>query len=162
MHAPRVFFLHYTLLRLTQYIAVVACLANQKHVHVTGSYGYHDDDNDEGDGDGDDDKSLEDDETRQEREAFARFVLDWHLRRQLKTALLDVGRVVPYILMQFLADWREAELLWIFQVCTLLLSSHYLFVLFMLSVVVMRVVVVLLPVLLLLLLNVTRCCCLWS
>ena len=51
-----------------------------------------------------------------ERESFARFVLDWHLRKGLKTALLDVGAAVPDILREFLADWREAELLWMFQV----------------------------------------------
>lgn len=55
-------------------------------------------------------------EAAQERKQFTNFVLDWHLRKGLKTALLDVGQVVPNILCQFLADWREAELLWIFQV----------------------------------------------
>lgn len=60
---------------------------------------------------------AESEAARLERESFARFVLDWHLRRGLKTALLDVGAAVPNILCEFLADWREAELLWMFQVC---------------------------------------------
>lgn len=59
-------------------------------------------------------------------------MLDWHLRRELKTALLDVGKVVPNILMQFLADWREAELLWIFQVKMLSLLNHDPFLLLLL------------------------------
>ena len=58
----------------------------------------------------------EGEEERQEREHFAHFVLDWYLRRGLKAALLDVGAAVPNILCEFLADWREAELLWMFQV----------------------------------------------
>lgn len=60
---------------------------------------------------------TEGEEAKSARESFARFVLDWHLRRGLKTALLDVGAAVPDILREFLADWREAELLWMFQVC---------------------------------------------
>ncbi|CAM9379052.1 unnamed protein product [Scytosiphon promiscuus] len=59
---------------------------------------------------------AESESARLERENFARFVLDWHLRRGLKTALLDVGAAVPNILCEFLADWREAELLWMFQI----------------------------------------------
>eukprot|EP00752_Nemacystus_decipiens_P010372 g9242.t1 len=55
-------------------------------------------------------------DAKADRESFARFVLDWHLRRGLKTALLDVGAAVPDILREFLADWREAELLWMFQI----------------------------------------------
>lgn len=63
--------------------------------------------------------SLEDGESladRRKRERFAHVVLDWHLRRGLKTALLDVGEVVPSLLHEFLADWKEAELLWMFEV----------------------------------------------
>ena len=58
----------------------------------------------------------EGEEERREREHFAHFVLDWYLRRGLKAALLEVGAAVPNILCEFLADWREAELLWMFQV----------------------------------------------
>lgn len=57
---------------------------------------------------------------RKKRERFAHVVLDWHLRRGLKTALLDVGEVVPSILREFLADWKEAELLWMFEVRNIL------------------------------------------
>lgn len=58
---------------------------------------------------------VESREARAERQTFARFVLDWHLRHGYKTALLQVGEVVPDMLCEFLADWKEAELLWIFQ-----------------------------------------------
>ncbi|CAB1098719.1 unnamed protein product [Ectocarpus sp. CCAP 1310/34] len=58
---------------------------------------------------------VESRESRAERQTFARFVLDWHLRHGYKTALLQVGEVVPDMLCEFLADWKEAELLWIFQ-----------------------------------------------
>ena len=51
-----------------------------------------------------------------ERERFAHVVLDWHLRRGLKTSVLDLGEVVPSILAEFLADWKEAELLWMSEV----------------------------------------------
>lgn len=58
---------------------------------------------------------VESREARAERQSFASFVLDWHLRRGYKTALLEVGEVVPDMLCEFLADWKEAELLWVFQ-----------------------------------------------